>query len=352
MVLLIFVMTTLEYYWADGTHTTLGEYTIDNNGIVANGTKGHTMSQYKNKSGYNNVSVRYKGKQYNIRVARALASTFIGPPPTNHHTAEHKDRNRGNDVVSNIIWEDKSGQVKNRDMPSELKSAFIIEKNGVEHTAKEWVEMIKKQNGEKYSKDTITQYAQQQKHGFRYKTFPKLHGEVWKSVQGSKNKNGEWLISSKSRVKYKTIHTENVLTAGQLTKQEGYPTIKINGKQQYCHEISFKTFRPNEYVAKLPGDIVLHKNDDRLDFNPFRLRWGTPPENGIDAQKNGKHDGTKTAQKPIVSYIDSVFEKEHISIRAAARYLKDIGYTAASDGTVHYALNNDVVRYGRTWVYT
>lgn len=38
-------------------------------------------------------------------------------------------------------------------------------------------------------------------------------------------------------------------------------------------------------------------------------------------------------------------------IRAAARYLKDIGYTAASDGTVHYALNNDVVRYGRTWVY-
>jgi hypothetical protein len=109
------------------------------------------------------------------------------------------------------------------------------------------------------------------------------------------------------------------------------------------------TFRPKEYAAKLPGDIILHKHDNKLDFNPFRLRWGTSSENGFDAYKNGKYDDTKTAQKPVASYIGDVFEKEHVSISSAAKYLRENGYPKASDANVHYALKNIVVRYGRTW---
>ncbi|AGE56874.1 hypothetical protein ATCVNTS1_163R [Acanthocystis turfacea Chlorella virus NTS-1] len=291
-------MKTLQYYSVKEKKLMIFPgYAIDENGIVINTHTGQTMTRHKTMSGYNRVAVRLGGTSWNIRVARALASTFLGPPPTKHHTADHEDGNSLNDTLVNIRWLNKSDQVKNRSVPTDYNNAIIIERNGVELTAKEWVEVYKKLNGEPYTKETIQRYAQQQKHDFRYKVFPNLRGEVWKAIPDSMNKNGKWFISNKNRMKYKTQHAENVLTVDQLTKIEGYPSIGINGKIMRCHQLSLMMFRPREYVAKLPGDIILHKNDDKLDFNPFRLRWGSQSENIKDAYKNGKYDGTKRSKK-------------------------------------------------------
>jgi hypothetical protein len=109
------------------------------------------------------------------------------------------------------------------------------------------------------------------------------------------------------------------------------------------------TFRPREYAAKLPGDIIMHKNDNKLDFNPFRLRWGTPPENVKDAHRNGKYDGTKVAQKPVMSYVNGEFEKRHESLGDATKYLQEIGYTDANFQAVNRASENNVTCYDRTW---
>lgn len=344
------LMKTLEYDWVDGTHTTFDEYTIDKKGDIRN-DNGHVMSRSKNADGYYRVGVSHDGAPRVILVGRALASTFLGPPPTLHHTADHKDKNNSNDTLENIRWLDKSEQAKNRDTPTELQTAFIIVRNGVELTAKEWVDVYKKPNGAQYCHKTIQMFAREQKNGFRYKTFPNIRGEVWKAVPGSKNKKGEWFISNTNRVKYKTTHAENVLAVDQLTKRDGYPVITIKYKFMTCHHISMMTFRPREYIAKLPGDIILHKHDNKLDFNPFRLRWGTRPENGKDAHRNGKFDGTKRAQKPVVSYINGVLEQEHESIKDAARYLQENRYSETGESSVHYALNNGATRYGRTWKY-
>jgi len=170
-------------------------------------------------------------------------------------------------------------------------------------------------------------------------------------VEGSKNKNGEWFISSKSRMKYKTAHAENVLTVDTICKNGGgYPMITINGKHWLCHELSMMTFRPNEYAARMPGDMILHKNDNKLGFNPFRLRLGTRTDNGIDAHYNGKYDNTDMAQKPVVSYINGLIEKEHDSIRAAVRYLLDT-YPYAAPSGVRYALRNNAICYDRAWKF-
>ncbi|AGE59492.1 hypothetical protein ATCVOR07043_656R [Acanthocystis turfacea Chlorella virus OR0704.3] len=344
-------MTTLEYYWNDGTHTVFDGYTIDENSIVKNIKTGHVMSQHEDNDGYNRVTLRHEGKPRSIFVHRAFASTFIGKPPSLEHTTEHDDRNRGNNVPSNILWKDKSDQAKNRDMPNYNKSAFIIVKDNIELTAKEWIKVVKNLHGKKYTENSIRQFSREQKNGFRYKFFPNLRGEVWKTVPGSKNKKGEWFISNKNRIKYKTPYAENVLTVEQLHKSTGYPVIKINGKDWKCHYLSMMTFRPREYVAKLPGDVILHKNGNKNDFNPFRLRWGTPPENAKDAYNNGKRYITKSGQKPVASYIDGVLEREHESLGDAAKYLRENGYSDAKHQTVSYASENYLVRYGRTWKY-
>ena len=146
------------------------------------------------------------------------------------------------------------------------------------------------------------------------------------------------------------LENVDIFTVDKLCEtNDGYPAVTINGKHRKCHELSLMTFRPREYAAKLPGDIILHKKDNKLDFNPFRLRWGTPPENGIGAHRNGKHDNTKRARKPVTSYIDDVLEQEHESLRDAAKYLKINGYSKARDSGIRHALKNNVTRYDRTW---
>jgi len=342
-------MKTLEYYWSDGTHTLFDDHTIDKYSVITNVKTGRVMAQYRPADGYARANVSHDGKQRTILVGRALASTFLGPPPSVHHTTDHIDRNNTNDTLDNVRWACPSGQAKNRDMPSELKTAFVIVKDGVERTAREWVDVYTKPDGTRYDKKTIQEFSRQQKHGFGYKVFEDFPGEEWKAVQDSKNSQGEWFISTMNRMKYKTAYAENVIEVDQLHKVQGYPAVGIDGKQWLCHVLSMMTFRPEEYAIKRPDYIILHENDNKLDFRPSKLRWGTPSENGTDAHKNGRYDGKRSAQKPVASYVNGAFEKEHESLSDAARYLRENGYPKANRVSVRRALNTGAIHYDRTW---
>ncbi|AGE56999.1 hypothetical protein ATCVNEJV3_529L [Acanthocystis turfacea Chlorella virus NE-JV-3] len=342
-------MATLEYYFESGEHIVFEEYTIDENSAIRNAS-GHVMTRVKDGD-YYRVCVRHKGKPHNIRVGRAMASTFIGKPPTLRHTADHEDKNSLNDTLENIRWLCNPGQRKNQDRSEDLKSAFIIVKDEVELTAKEWVKVYKKPNGKQYTTKTIREYAQQQIHGFKYKVFPDLPEEEWKAVEGSKNKTGEWFVSNMSRMKYKTKHAENVMGVDRLGLDKGYPVVNINGKDMRCHVLCMMTFRPEEYIVKRSEFIILHESDDKLDFSPSKLRWGAHPENGKDAHRNGKHNGTKTAQKPVASYVNGEFEREHESLSDAAKYLQENGYSDANHPGVSRAAENGIAKYDRTWKY-
>ena len=350
-------MAPLEYYFMnkDGLkHIVFNNYTIEN-GVITN-TKGLKMSYTKNKDGYNRCSVTDdNGKRRSILVARAIASSSIGPPPTTKHTADHIDRNSANDIDDNVRWSCLSGQNKNRNIPNTFKTAFIVVKNEVEKTIDEWVEILKDERtprGREYNKNVITQYAQKKKCGFFYKEYSDLDGEIWKEITCSKNKMGQWKISNMNRVKYVTKHAENVLSGDRLGLRGGYPRIKINGKEWYCHILSFMTFSPEEYANKKPDEIVLHEDDDKMDFRPHKLRIGTSSENCIDAHNNGKHYGTKSSRMKCASYIEGEFEKEHESQSFAIRYLKTLGYEKASSTNISAVLignGKQKTAYGRTW---
>jgi len=346
----------LEYDFEDGSHVDFNKYTIEN-GVIKN-KKGEPMAYTKNKEGYNRCTVYdNNGKQRHILVARAIASTIYGPPPSLAHTADHKDKNRENDTDGNIRWLCKPGQAQNQDRPETLKSAFIIIKDGIEKTTKEWVEYLKDDKntfGREYTNVMIKSYAQRKQHGFAYKEYPDLPGEKWKEIVGSNNKRNRWEISNMNRVKYITKFAENVLSSDRLRMSGGYPKISINGKQWLCHILAFKTFRPDEWANKKPDEMVLHEDDDPLDFRPHKLRLGTRSDNGIDAYNNGKYDGTKSERMKCVSYIDGIYEIMHNSQEDAAKYLKSIGYEKASSTGIGQALKafrngKVIIRYDRTW---
>ena len=346
----------LKYYSKNGTLTEFNKYTIDTSGVIRN-NKGAPISYNKNKDGYNTCRVSVSGEQRFIRVARSISSTFLGPPPSLVHTADHKNKNRDDDTLENIRWLDKTGQTNNQDRPESYKNAFIIVKDGEEKTCKEWVKYLKDEKNPfdcEYTMVMITKYAQKKQFGFSYKEYPNLSDEVWKEIVNSRNTRGYWKISDMNRVKYVTKYAENVLSGEYLVLNNGYPTIGINGKSWSCHIISFMTFFPEEYANKKNREIVLHQDDDPLDFRPHKLRLGTQSDNRKDAYENGKYYGTKSARMKCASYINDVLEKKHDSQSDAAKYLKLKGDTKAGErsivGGISKALDGTYkTAYGRTW---
>ena len=347
---------TLEYYFEDKSHVIFNKYTCDALGIIKHVKTGKTPS-YGNGT-YNRCGVYDDdGKLRMILVGRAVASTFLGEPPTPEHTADHiESEQKKNDALSNIRWLCKSGQSSNQIRPETLKSAFVVVKDDVEKTVNEWVDHMndtKMPKERKFTKGMIEGYAQQKQRGFAYKEYPDLDGEDWKPIKDSKNdKDGSWEISNMNRVKYITsIGTENVLWGERLRRCCGYPIVSINGKKWKCHILAFKTFHPELWKAKEPEEMVLHEDDNKEDFRPHKLRLGTASDNGKDSHTNGKRDGTKSAQMKCASYVDGVLEKDdYTSLTDAAEYLKSKGYPNATHGNISLALSGKYKSaYGRTW---
>jgi hypothetical protein len=235
-----------------------------------------------------------------------------------------------------------------------LKTAFVVDRYGEnEKTVDEWIVHLKDEKNHmnrEYSEKMIRHYAQRNQHGFSYKEYPDLPGEVWKEIARSKTKLGRWEISNMKRIKYVTKFAENVLSGERLGLLNGYPIININRKQWYCHILSLMTFFPEEWSAKKSNEIVLHEDDDKLDFRPHKLRLGSRSDNTIDAYNNGKYDDTKSARMKCVSYINGVYEIMHDSQEDAAKYLKSIGYKNAAPSAIRMVLYGDrKTAYKRTW---
>ena len=342
----------IKYYYKDGHVETFDKYYVIND-IIRNKKTDEEISQQLTKSGYKRVTLRGDDrKRKSLLVHRLLASTYIGPPPTLEYTVDHKDRNRTNNSLENLSWKNSKDQAMNREYPESFKSAFIVVKDEIEKTIQDWVIHLQNENtpfGNAYTYAIIAKYAQQKRFGFVYKVFDDLPGERWKNISESKTSKGHWEISNKKRVKYVTKHASNVLDVSQLYTQDGYPSIQVNGKKRLIHILCLQAFYPEKYASIKPGEKVLHKEDDRHDFRPENLRLGTSSENGKDAHDNGKYDGTKSARKSYISFINDIKEKDHDSLHAAIRFLQENGYPKAICSNIRGALGTCKIRYDRTW---
>ena len=348
----------LEYYFQTLCHVIFNRYTIDTSGIVRDKLTDELIRTRIVKK-YNVVDIiDNNGNKRRVRIARAIASTYLGAPPSSKHTADHIDRNSLNDILNNIRWADLAEQSRNRTMPSSIKSSFVVVKDDIEKTVNNWVAHLKDQKNHMsrgYTAGMIKLYAQKKQHGFSYKEYPDIPGEIWKKIEISISDKGHREISNMNRVKFVTKHAENVIENERLNlSSDGYPRIIINGVGWDCHVLSFMMFYPKKYAEMRTNEMILHEDDNKLDFRPHKLRIGTRSENTIDAYNNGIYDGAKSGRLRCASYINDVLEKEHESQHDAVKYLKTIGFDKASASAIGRALKTSCsgkvsIRYGRTW---
>lgn len=333
-------MTTLKYCWAGTTElVSLDKYILED-GQIKNKSSCKYLSYRKLHRGDCICNVYIDGKQTkSIIVARAILATLVGPPPTPYHTADHIDRNPENNAIENLRWASKIEQVMNRTMSKTRNNAFVVVKDGVERTANECAKELG------CHPESIRNYAQDNKHGFSYKKYPDLPGEIWMKVEGSENFKGRWEVSNMKRAKYITKHASIVYDKFCLINK--YPSIQVNGKQELLHTLVFKAFNPDIIIGK--GEVIRHLDDDPSNFAPENLAIGTRSKNGEDAHDNGRYDGTKSARRPVVSYIEGTKERDHDSLAGAVKYLKENGHPKAACRGIRIGLNTDKIRYGRTW---
>lgn len=344
----------LQYYYNDGRHVIFDKYEIDMFGGIYNKETDSVLSVSKNGRGYNTMTVvDSSGMACGIQGGRAILSSIIGPPPILTHTAEHIDcHNKDNDIVCELTWIDKSGQAKNRVFPEENLSAFVIVRDNIEMTTKEWVKYLSEQQnpyGRKYTKSVIEHYAQRKQHGFSYKVYEDLLDETWYEIKNSQSNKGRWEISDKNRIAYITLHARNVLDMNRFGLTSGYPTININGKSLLVHRVAFEAYYPDVFRAMKPGEMILHKFDNKLNFQPHLLYIGNKSRNMKDSYDNGRR-----SRRSCISYVEGTFEKYHESQSDAADYVRTKGYSTARDEHIRRALvardsGKVITRYGRTW---
>lgn len=78
-------------------------YSVSNYGRVKNNSSNHILVGGKDRDGYRQVTLQGKDKQYNRRVCRLVAITFI-PNPLKLPQVNHKDENKQNDYICNLEW--------------------------------------------------------------------------------------------------------------------------------------------------------------------------------------------------------------------------------------------------------
>ncbi len=78
-------------------------YSVSNLGRVKNNVANHIMIGGYDKDGYKQVTLQKNGKQYNRRVCRLVALTFI-ENPNELPMVNHIDENKENDNIDNLEW--------------------------------------------------------------------------------------------------------------------------------------------------------------------------------------------------------------------------------------------------------
>lgn len=90
------------------------EYEVSDHGHVrriapAQGTApGRVLAFRADKDGYNVLALRVDGQYRSVRVARLVATAFLGRP-ADYEEVNHDDADRRNDHLANLYWTTKRG---------------------------------------------------------------------------------------------------------------------------------------------------------------------------------------------------------------------------------------------------
>lgn len=278
------------------------------------------------KDGYCNISLVNDEKQKTFKVHRLVALAFI-ENPENKSDVNHKDKNKINNLVSNLEWMTRKENNIHRckDLiitTNKNKPIFRVDKNTDEilekynsiEDAAIWVfnnKLTKNiHNGRNAISNCIAELSKIS-YGFKWSLEPQveyLEGEIWKKVP---NTIKTYWVSNLGRFK----NSYGIILVNSKPTVSGYISVGIDNITYRLHRIVALTFIEN------PGnkEQVNHMDGNKTNNAVSNLEWVTNQENQIHKFKTGL--GNNFTRKIGQYDLEDNLIKEFGSIVGAAKEL-------------------------------
>jgi hypothetical protein len=287
-------------------------YDVSNFGNIRNNKTSKLLKLQKNYSGYLKITLVSSNKKgsKNCIVHRLVAKAFI-PNFDNKPTVNHIDKNRMNNIVSNLEWATMSEQNYHSALTSkkerpliykpiyriDLMSGNIIEEYKSIKEAALWVfnnnlTSIKEQNKNNISivSSKICAVANKKRnnaysYNWKYtETNMHIDNEIWKEIPLSVFGKPNYWVSTFGRYKNNRGEIKN-----NPFPSSGYVRISIYKQSFLLHRLVALTFLENPENK----EFVNHKDGNKLNNSLDNLEWATCLENNVHKINIGLSNCTK-----------------------------------------------------------
>jgi hypothetical protein len=293
------------------------KFEASSHGQVRRKGKAKVLSQTtKGKDGYKSVSnmISDDGKTLTRRTHQLVALAFI-PNPQSKPTVHHKDNDRGNNHVPNLVWATMKEQNDPNNKNTKAYKRIIrqvwkcdMSGNKIEMYASIG-EAAQALGRSESSVKQCLQGRSTNSAGFKliYDLDEDLPGEVWKPISPDFIRGGKgFLVSNKARIKnkYSYIHKP-------YKSDGGYMKVNICNNDHNVHRLVAHAFIPNPTELSL----VNHKDGNKCNNLLENLEWISHSDNARHA-----HDtGLNTKKRRVFQYtITGKFVAEYPSAAKAA----------------------------------
>jgi hypothetical protein len=273
--------------------------------------------------GYKSFNLRNNRKSSTQRLARLMLFTFVGAPPSDGYTADHIDRNRRNDNISNLRWatvsEQNQNQVYTKQFNNNCRPVYQFDENL--ELIKEWRSIKEIHDVLNYPIYVITDCCRERLDSFKgyiwqYADIQILPGEEFKTYPHAT----QYEVSNMGRIR--TVRGR--ITYGSLIAGEDYYRrfiIRIDNKehQKFVHSMVMETFGEDPK----PGQMVNHKDGCKWNNHFSNLEYVTAAGNSQHAREMGLSYSVGNSKPVITTDIDGV-ETHYPSIKLAS---EDTGFS-------------------------
>lgn len=315
-------------------------YQVSNLGRVRNSRNMKGLVGFQLSSGY--IAVGLSGRQFLVH--RLVMIAFVGPVPKDY-TVDHIDRNRSNNILSNLRYATSQQQQQNKSRP--IRQPVPVERFDTTGRAVSYNNVREAAENLHLGRISLA-YAVSKirdaiRRGVPYQMF------TWRRVQREGNRawrdippellcgHEGYAVSTLGEIKF----PNGRVTLGSLDCH-GYFIVTIQHKRYRVHRLTAATFLP---PARRDQTVVNHLNGIRADNRVENLEFATYGENSRHAHRTGL---IKT-RRPVKQFtLAGMFVKDFRSMSEALKSLPG----AKSSGSISSCCNGKArTAYGFMWKY-
>jgi len=255
-------------------------------GEIRNNQTNRYISSNDGKNTIRVTLFRDRNKGEKVSVARAILSTFVGEPPTRHHTADHINTNYQDNRLENLRWATKSEQSYNQTRTGDRDYKRIPIIVTIDNIEKEYQSISEASRDLGISGGTVHNILNEafdssrkfKNISIKYKEITQdLEDEIWLELEEKPNV----YISQYGRVKIVRSRITIIRSSADIARERSnnYPNVSISGKQHYVHRLVAKYFLPIADCVYNTDLVIDHLDCDKNNSRASNLQWVSRSEN-------------------------------------------------------------------------